>query len=321
MKKIILDVDTGSDDAVAIMTAIKSPDIDLLGITVSHGNLPVEYTLKNTLKVVSFAQSNTPVFKGAAESIVKHLSPSRSYQRSAVKISSEIDGEEVAIHERDINLPKTDLKENEENAVLWMIDTLKNSKDKITIVGVAPPTNIALALSVAPEIKENIEEIVLMGGGVNLGNITATAEFNFYLDPEAVKIILDSGCKVRIVTLNSTHSVDLDKQFADKIAKNGPIGEFISNMIIQRIDACINLGLSNSGTTALHDVLAVLAVKDEEILTQLVNFDTDMDISGGIADGQLIVDFRNDTSCGNVHVAIKADREKFENSLYELSKM
>ena len=129
-KKVILDVDTGSDDAVAIMTALLSDDIDLLGVTVTHGNQPLPITLENTLRVMSYMNGKPPVFKGCYTPLVKWLTPGRDLPggevgRSTVTVNAKI----YSLHEENMGLPPTNLKEQDMPAAISIVDTIKNSPE------------------------------------------------------------------------------------------------------------------------------------------------------------------------------------------------
>lgn len=292
-RKVILDVDTGSDDAVAIMTAILSDELEVLGITTVHGNLPVQYTTDNTLRVIDLLKSNIKVYPGCAFPISKDLLPGRAVNADEVKKETIIDGKIVAVHEKELPLPKPVSKPQSTPAVCWLIETLRNSTERITLIPVGAMTNIALALRIAPDIKENIDEIICMGGGVNIHNRAFRSETNFFNDPEAAKIMLESGIKVTIVTLDATHSawfgyneVEILKSIHTKPA------DFASEMLYHRIYAANLAGARKEPKSALHDVLAVCAAIRPEILTEVREETCDIDVSGGIADGQLMTTMR-----------------------------
>lgn len=311
-KKVILDVDTGSDDAVAIMTAVLSDDLDVLGITVTHGNQALPYTLDNTLRVVEMLGVNVPVYAGCSEPMVQLLEPSRVINAGEQKMEKEIDGKMVSIHERSLPLPPPTIKAQTKHACTFLVETLKASKEKITLIPVGPPTNIGMALRMDPSIAENIEEIVCMGGGVQLTNITKCAEINFFHDPEAAKIMLQCGAKVTIVPLDATHSAWFGYEEADKLKAIGnPAADFAGEMLAHRITTARQIKVRDVDKSALHDVLAVCAVIDSSVLTDVRHQSCDVDISGGIAEGQLVVDTRPVASVDKpTYVSYKADGDK-----------
>lgn len=312
-RKIILDVDTGSDDAVAIMTAILSDELELLGITTVHGNLPVEYTTDNTLRVVELMKADVPVFRGCGYPMVQDLLPGRRVNAGELKETCIIDGKVVAVHEKELPLPAPTIQAQEEHAVSWLLRTLKETKEKITLIPVGAMTNIATVLRLDPSVAENIEEIVCMGGGVNVHNRAFRSETNFYNDPEAAKIMLDSGVKVTIVTLDATHSSWFGYEEVDKLRTlHNKAADFAADMLYHRIYSANLSGARKEPKSALHDVLAVCAVIDPTVLTDVRHESCDVDISGGIADGQLMTTMRYKYSTPRkpTYVAYQGDGEK-----------
>ncbi|MBP5159361.1 MAG: nucleoside hydrolase, partial [Lachnospiraceae bacterium] len=167
-RKVILDCDTGSDDAVAIMLAVLSEKIDLLGITTVAGNKKLEFTTFNTLAVLDALKDKTPVYMGCTEPIAARLLPNRhgTYDGmtglSAGVTNSK--GELIVYHTDKLPLPDPTSKPQEKNGIFWMIETLMASDGDITLVPTGPLTNIAIAMRVEPRICEKIKEIVFMGG-------------------------------------------------------------------------------------------------------------------------------------------------------------
>lgn len=312
-RKIILDVDTGSDDAVAIMTALLSDELELIGITTVHGNLPIEYTTDNTLRVVQLMKSDVPVFRGCGYPLVQDLLPGRRINAREQKETCIVDGKVIAVHEKELPLPAPTICEQKEHAVSWLLRTLKETKEKITLIPVGAMTNIATVLRLDPSVAENIEEIVCMGGGVNVHNRAFRTETNFYNDPEAAKIMLDSGVKVTIVTLDATHSSWFGYEEVDQLrAIHNKAADLAADMLYHRIYSANLSGARKEPKSALHDVLAVCAVIDPSVLTDVRHETCDVDISGGIADGQLMTTMRYKFSKPQkpTYVAYRGDGEK-----------
>lgn len=312
-RKVILDVDTGSDDAVAIMTALLSEELDVVGITTVHGNLPLKYTTDNTLRVVELLGSHVPVYAGCPYPLVRDLLPGRRINAQELGEEHVIDGKVVAVHEKELPLPPATIQAQPEHAVSWLLRTLKETREKITLIPVGAMTNIASVLRMDPSVAENIEEIVCMGGGVNVHNRAFRTETNFFNDPEAAKIMLDSGVKVTIVTLDATHSSWFGYEEVDKLrALKTKAADLAAEMLYHRIYAANLTGARKEPKSALHDVLAVCAVIDPTILTDVRHETCDVDISGGIADGQLMTSMRYRYSQPKLptYVAYRADREK-----------
>lgn len=317
-KKVILDVDTGSDDAVAIMTALFSDELDVLGICTVHGNLPCKYTTNNTLRVVELLHSNVPVYAGCAFPLVKDLLPGRAVNSQEEQKEVLVDGKPVAVHEKELPLPEPTVSAQREHAVMWMMNTLKESKEKITLIPLGAMTNIATVLRLDPTLKENIEEIVCMGGGVNVHNRAFRSEINFFNDPEAAKIMLDSGIKTTIVSLDATHSSWFGYEEVDRLRQlHTKAADFAAEMLYHRIYAANLLHDRIEPKSALHDVLAVCAAIDPGVLTDVRHETCDIDISGGIADGQLMTSMRYKYAHPSkpTYVAYKADGEMLFNMM------
>lgn len=317
--KVILDVDTGSDDAIAIMAAVLSPDIDVVGICSVSGNKGIEYTTENTLRVVQLLKSDVPVYRGCAQPMVASLHPGRQRWAGAAK-SKEADGETVEYHSDYLELPEAVIKPQDRNAVSWLVDTLMASDGDITLVPVGPLTNIAMALRIEPAIVSKIKEIVLMGGGYRVTNYTSAAEFNIWADPEAAQVVLTSGCRVTVVPLDATHAAYVTFEESQAIRAIGtPVAVAVADLIDQRIKAySVMQPLDVPDVAPIHDALAVMAVVDRTVLQDVRLMRIDVDFSGGFADGMTICDSRAlPTEPRNAYIALDADREKFVAMLQE----
>ena len=204
-RKIIIDTDPGQDDAGAIMLAAASPELDVLALTAVAGNVPLELTKRNARLILDICgRSDIPVYAGAEKPLKRDLVTAEE-----VHGKTGIDG--VHIYEPPVPLA-------DGHAVDFIIKAIRdNEKSAITLCPLGPLTNIAMALQKAPDIAERVGEIVLMGGGFfEGGNITPTAEFNIYVDPEAAEIVFASGIKIIMMPLDVTHKVLTRK---DRIAR------------------------------------------------------------------------------------------------------
>ena len=201
-KNIIIDCDPGIDDAVALAAAFANRDkLNILGICTVAGNQSIDKVTENALRIVNFLGApEIPVAKGASEPLVKKACPAAT-----------VHGENGL---GNTELPKGDNVIVSNNAITFMEETIRNlpEGEKITLVPLGPLTNIALLLKVYPEVKEKIDEICLMGGSASGGNVTATAEFNIWHDPEAAKIVFESGVNVVMCGLDVTRICGLDKE-------------------------------------------------------------------------------------------------------------
>lgn len=319
MQKVILDVDTGTDDAVAIMLAALSPDVELLGVCSVNGNRGIDFTTENTLRVVEYLglQDRVPVYRGCSLPMVSTLTPGR---RDGIPATGEMDSNNI--HGDYVELPPSTIHTQPEHAVFWLIDTLMKSDGDITLIPVGPLTNIAMALRIEPRIAQKIKQIVIMGGGYKEVNITPSAEFNFWVDPEAAKIVMDSGCDITVVPLDATHKAVLSLADADALESSGtPAGKATARFIRHRQAGYkVWQPMADIDTVPIHDALAVCAVIDPEVLQNVVHTYVDIDIAGGAADGMSIcdVDKRYKDKQPNARVALSADKDRFSRMVKEI---
>ena len=315
MRKIILDVDTGTDDAIAIMAAVQSTNIDLVAICSVHGNTSVINTTENSLRAVFAAGGDVPVYPGAREPLVKNLYPKRAVKVKEPVLSgtSEIDGASVAMNPDLLPLPKTLQKAENEKAALFYLHYLREAKDKVTLVATGTLTNLALALTMDPGIVRNIEEIVIMGGGIQKTNITAAAEANFFKDPEASEIVLRCGAPITICTLDATHSCSLDAKQEEKIRSVGTTAAiFTANDIHVRRESYNKFQpLERRDTAPIHDALCIAYLIDPSVVITAVDASCAVDCSEGISDGRLQMDRRYYHEKNNVKLILKADSDIF----------
>lgn len=187
MRKFLVDTDTASDDAIALCMALRNPTIEVVAITTVAGNVPVTQATQNALYTVELCDVDAPVFSGADQPLMRDL-------RSAQNVHGH-DGM------GDIGLKLTGREPAGGAGVEMIIQTLRQHPGEVTLVALGPLTNLATALIAAPDIAELPERVVIMGGTGDHGpgNVTPTAEFNFWVDPEAVKVVLRSGMKVELV--------------------------------------------------------------------------------------------------------------------------
>jgi len=189
---VVLDCDPGHDDAVAILLALASPRIDLLGITTTFGNCSVEDATRNALRVLALAgRGEVPVAMGAAGPL-----SGSAHLGNYVHGVSGLDGPE---------LPEPVSGPVAESALELQTRILETADTPVTIVATGPMTNIGRLLAERPALGEQVKEVIFMGGSTGRGNHTPTAEFNTYADPEALDVVLTSGVGVRMVGLNLTH--------------------------------------------------------------------------------------------------------------------
>ena len=317
-RKIIMDVDTGSDDAIALVLAMLSEDFDVLGICAVNGNVEVKLTTDNSLRVVECCdkQGIVPVFKGCEYPMTSTLLPWRKTRipiREGVRKTTEV------VHPDHLPLPAPIIKEEKDSAVVWLINTLLAAEDgEITLVPVGPMTNIGVAMRADPRIIPKIKEIMIMGGGHLVNNSSPAAEFNIWVDPESMEIILQSGCKVTMVPLDATHQAYITVEEAKKIRAIGTKPAIlVADLVEQRT---LGYGKMDAemlaiGGAPIHDALAVCALVHPDVLKDVRHVNCHVDISGGFADGQTIIDrrIRVNPEPLNCYFALGADKNMFYN--------
>jgi purine nucleosidase len=215
-RKIIIDTDPGQDDAVGILLALASPELEVLGITAVAGNVPLALTVKNARKVCEVAgRGDILVFAGCDKPMAKDLVTAEH-----VHGKSGLDG---------IELPDPTMPVQDKHGVDFIIDTLRSEPSgTVTLCPMGPLTNIATAFERAPDIIERVQEIVLMGGAYfEVGNITPAAEFNIYVDPEAADIVFKSGVKLVVMPLDVTHNALVTQERLIPFKDMGHVGEVV----------------------------------------------------------------------------------------------
>lgn len=271
---MILDVDTGVDDAFAVLFAALHPDINLLGITCVDGNTNVDQVVANTLKVLDAAGAgDIPVARGAVRPLLG-VSQYAEYVHGADGMG-------------DLGIAPSTRKVDPRSAVELLRDLIEGSKDPVTLVPVAPLTNIALFLRAFPESAKKIHRIVLMGGSASAGNATPAAEFNVWHDPEAAAIVFQSGVPITMYGLDVFMRPGITSEEALGLKNSTvPAAQFAGSLIeafIERLHISpITLGDFGAVATAIHPEL---------FTTEM--FDVVVDTSSGPARGQTICDRRD----------------------------
>ena len=310
-RKIILDVDTGSDDACAIMLAQLHKDIDLVAVCTVKGNQKIEYTTENTLRIRDLLKADFPVYRGCSGSLVKNIVYPRIPPTPNADAYDE-EGNKIHIHQELFDLPEAVGTYEEMPAPLFYVDYLSKAEEPVTIVMVGPLTNLAVALMIAPEIANRIEEIVIMGGGHNITNVTLAAEFNIYDDPESALRVLHCGAKITMVPLDATHTAYIGREESAKLRQIGtPVAQFAADLIDLRTMVHDQVQpLEVKGSCALHDPLCIAYLIDPEVLQDVELCNVEVSLSG-ITYGQTVVDRRYMQGERNVNFAFKGSHERF----------
>ena len=218
-RKIIIDTDPGQDDAVAILLALGSPELEVLGITCVAGNVPLALTAKNARIVLELAgRTDVPVFAGCDKPLQRDLVTAEH-----VHGKTGLDG---------ISLPDPVMPLLAMHAVDFLIETLRREPaGSVTLVPVGPLTNIAAAFRKAPDIVARVARIVLMGGAYfEVGNITPAAEFNIYVDPEAAEVVFSAGVPLTVLPLDVTHKALTTRPRVETFRAMGtPVGRAVAS--------------------------------------------------------------------------------------------
>lgn len=302
-RKVIIDCDPGQDDAVALFLAMSSPDeLDILGITAVAGNVPLELTERNARMMCDLAgRTDIPVMAGCARPMVRE------------PITAEYIHGNTGIDGVDVFEPQTPSRD--EHAVDFIIDTLKNVS--VTLVPTGPLTNIGTAIQRAPEILENIEEIVLMGGAMREGgNRSPSAEFNILVDPDAAGIVFNCGRPVTAMGLDVTHQVLSTRERVARIAAlENPVAEATAGMLsfFHRYDT----KKYGSEGAPLHDPCTVAYLLRPELFeTKMCN--VSVETQSELTLGHTAVDFWHVTDRPhNANWAYEVDSDGFYDLLTE----
>ncbi len=308
-KKIIIDTDPGQDDAVALLLALASKELEILGITCVAGNVPLSLTSENARKVLELTRyTEIPVFAGADRPIKRTL------------VTAEHVHGKTGIDGPVLEKPKIKLQSKE--AIEFIIETiLSYPKDEITLCTLGPLTNIGLAFQREPRIKTLIKEIIMMGGGFfEGGNITPAAEFNIYVDPEAAAEVLVSGIPITMLPLDVTHKALTSRSRIESFRK---IGNKAGIATAEMLDFFERFDVEKYGSEGgpLHDpnVIAYL-LRPEFYEGKYVN--VEIELGSDLTRGMTVVDWWNVTTRKkNVYYIDKVKDEEFFNFLVERIKL
>ena len=309
-KKLILDVDTGTDDAVALMLGALHPDLELIGATTVNGNVPVDYCTENSLRVFDHIGIPVPVYEGVSKPIERDDFP---IPRGDIQSSN-------AVHGGYLDIPPSRSTKQSTGAVEYLIETYRAATEEILLVPVGPMSNVATALLAEPRLKDLIPEIVIMGGANRYGNVTPRAEFNVWADPEAARVVINSGVrKITLVPLDATHQalVSLDDCAALR-ALGTPAGDAAATFTERRIQGYdTTQPMKRPNAAPVHDALAVASLVDPSVISTH-RLHVDVETKGELTVGETVVDtnFRSRLE-PNIDVALDADERKFVAMLLE----
>ena len=277
MRKFLIDTDTASDDAVAILMAHRWPDVQIIAVTIVNGNVPVEQGTLNALYTIEICEQSTPVYIGCAKPMLRSCEYSYWFHGD--------DGM------GNMHYPKPLLKPQSTHAVDVIIDTLKTNPGEITLVTLGPLTNIATALLRAPEIASLVQRCVVMGGAANVvGNVTPAAEYNIWVDPEAAKIVFHSGIPIEMVGWELSRGIAA--LLPVEIEKITNSGTKLARFAIEcnRTALEVSMRVQNSPGLSLADPVAMAVALDRDLVTRKGRYFTDVEVNSELTRGQTVVD-------------------------------
>lgn len=298
---IILDGDPGHDDAIAWMLANASDALEILAVTTSAGNQTIEKTTYNALRVCTLLGMKVPVAKGA-----RHPLMTEPMNAPSVHGESGLDGPP---------LPEPAFEVSAENSIDLVARLIRECDRKVTLVPTGPLTNVARLLLAHPGLKPKIERISLMGGGIHHGNWTPAAEFNILVDPEAAKIVFESGVPILMAGLDVTEkALMLPEDFARVRALNNPVSDIVWQWLEFFYQFHRKLGYPGA---PMHDPCAVMALIHPEIFTTH-DYHVQIETCGDWCKGATIADFRENTGrAPNATCIMDVDREAFADLLVQ----
>jgi purine nucleosidase len=291
-KKILIDCDPGLDDALALLLAHGDPDLELVGVTTVGGNVGLQKTTANALRLREYLGfPKVPVAAGAAAPLV----------RPAVD-AAHVHGEHGL---GSVTLPDATLPVDGRRAAEFIVDALRAEPGAIHLVAIGPLTNIALALEIEPAIARLAASFTIMGGSYTRGNATVAAEYNIYADPEAAKIVFDADWQVTMIGLDLTLQAQANGQV---IARMQQLGALADDLIVPLATFYYNPKDPGWDGQAVHDVCAVAYVARPDLFTSRPAR-VDVEIKGEFTSGMTVVDF--DPPIPNALVPVELDVEGF----------
>ena len=304
MRRFLIDTDTASDDAVALVMALNDPEIRIEAITVVAGNVPLEQGVQNALYTVERCGKQVPVYEGLAKPLLRPLETAQF------------------VHGKDgmgeIGLPLTGRTPADGHAVDVIIDTIRRFAGEITLVTLGPLTNVAVALTRDPALASMVNECVVMGGiGLGHGNVVPAAEYNIWVDPDAAKIVFESGLPITMVGWDiSQKYATFDDAQAEELKSLSPLGVFCVD--IQQGLRKFGIEKLNLGGFDLPDPIAMAIAIDPTIATVTKHLHVAIETKSELTRGATVVDHLGITGQEpNARVVLVASRERFIHVLYD----
>nr|XP_020456354.1 inosine-uridine preferring nucleoside hydrolase-like [Monopterus albus] len=311
-KKLILDVDTGVDDAQGIMLALAAPNVEILGITCSHGNTPLENVLKNTLRVLKVCgRLDIPVYRGSSDPVLARKKHAGDYH-----------GVDGLGDVPDGDAPGLELLQKEK-AAQAMVKIVKQNPGEVTLVAMAPLTNLAIAVQLDPSLPKKLKALYIMGGNTqSRGNTTSCGEFNFVTDPEAAYIVLDRyTCPTYIAAWEFTCKNCLPWSFHDQwLSHKSEKAAFMKKISNYSVEKARSEGYQKETTEGQGfnacDAYAVAAAVDDTLITEKEEVAVSVELGGNYTRGMMVLDYMELLKKQHkVTIMKKIDLEKFKQML------
>jgi purine nucleosidase len=305
-RTFIIDTDTASDDAVAILMALRDPSVDVVALTVVAGNVPLEQAVQNALYTVELAGANVPVYAGAAAPLLQPLHTAQ------------------VVHGRDgmgdIGLPLTGRTPAEGHAVDRLADLIDaHEPGRLTLVTLGPLTNVALLFARRPDLATRLGHVVMMGGTSDgVGNITPAAEFNIWVDPEAAAMVFQSGARLSMVGWDISRKYAVfDRAQAAELRSVGRLGAFAVD--IQAVLTTFTAEATHLAGFDLPDPIAMGYALDPTIATDVRHLNVVVETRGEYTRGATVCDLTGYSGrAPNVDVVLEASRDAFVGQLSRL---
>jgi inosine-uridine nucleoside N-ribohydrolase len=302
-RKLILDVDTGTDDAVAIMLAALHPELEIIACTTVNGNCTIEHTTDNTLRTLDhIGRSDVPVYAGLSRPVARFDFPIPRNQR------------DPGVHFVELPLPLPTSKAKRENAVEFLIETYRNATGPITLVPVGPLSNLAAAIALYPRLVDHVPELMIMGGGHDVANVTSAAEFNIWADPEAASLVFAAGFRnLTLVPLDATHKAIISLNQCKTLRASGrPAAQAAATFVEKRIEGYRSYQkLKEPDTAPIHDALCIAALIEPDII-ETRDYYVAVETAGTLTVGRTVIDTSFRSGCAaNARVAMTADTKRF----------
>ena len=302
-RAFLIDTDTASDDAVALLMALRHPDVDVQAITVVAGNVPLDLALQNALYTRDLAGSDVPVYAGAAL-------PLSGPQQLAHHVHGADGMGDVGLELRGREAAAGDAAE-------VLVEAIRARPGEMTLVTLGPLTNVARALELAPDVASKLRSLVMMGGTSDaVGNVSPVAEFNIWADPEAAARVFRSGAPITMVgwDISRKYAVFAPDDTAELRAL-GPLGEFAVD--IQRTLVEFALHHTKLAGFDLPDPIAMAVAIDREVATDVRRVHVAVERRGELTRGQTVVDHDSRFGAANADVVFAASRERFLELLHD----